>query len=323
MRFIQPVLLVLLLVAIGSCADHSTEQSESHVSSEIRAFANGGYVASQGDSIYVRVIGDGAPILFIHGGPGLDHTYLLPHMGELAKDHQLIFYDQRAGGKSSINVDSSTISRSGFLLDIENIRISLGLDHWVVLGHSWGGLLAMQYATVHQDHVNALILVNSTPASTELQQIAQQKSIDSETEDELEARMAIIRSEAFKNDDPQAYEELYRLLFESEFYDRKYLDSLDLNFQPSFAETGRKLRHLTRDYSEYDVHMDLEELEIPVLIIYGAIDPLTEISSSDLENFIPESKLVIIPESGHFPFIESKGFFFNEVRSFISATPEL
>ena len=72
-----------------------------------------------GTELFVKTMGKGEPILIVHGGPGLSHDYYLPHLDTLAQDHQLIFYDQRVSGASSMNVDSSNITLDAFIKDIE------------------------------------------------------------------------------------------------------------------------------------------------------------------------------------------------------------
>ena len=63
-----------------------------------------------GIDIYYKIIGEGLPLVFVHGGPGLEHTYFLLHMNKLARDYQLIYFDQRCSGRSGGNVDSALIT---------------------------------------------------------------------------------------------------------------------------------------------------------------------------------------------------------------------
>src|SRR5580700_3051876 len=88
----------------------------------------------------------GAPrLLVLHGGPGADHGYLLPQMLELAKDFELIFYDQRGGGKSKETV-ASVITWETQVGDLARVITEFSLEPLTLVGYSWGGLLAMLYA---------------------------------------------------------------------------------------------------------------------------------------------------------------------------------
>ena len=75
-----------------------------------------------GTSIYLQTFGRGEPLLVIHGGPGLSHDYMESHLMDLAKNHMLIFYDQRGCGESSKDLDSTNVSLNHFITDIDEIR---------------------------------------------------------------------------------------------------------------------------------------------------------------------------------------------------------
>ena len=116
--------------------------------------------------LYHETSGEGRPIILLHGGPGLDHTYLFPQMGVLSKKYQLITYDQRGSGKSlNTELNDKAINTSVFVEDLESLRKKLGLEKFILMGHSWGGRLAMDYAIRHPEHVESLILIGSAPAS--------------------------------------------------------------------------------------------------------------------------------------------------------------
>ena len=114
-----------------------------------------------GAELYYKIMGSGEPIVILHGGPGLEHTYFLPQMGELAKNYKLIFYDQRTSGGSISSTDSSSITLGNFVEDLEGIRKAFDLDKMNLLGHSWGGMLAMFYATKYPENLNSLMLISS------------------------------------------------------------------------------------------------------------------------------------------------------------------
>ncbi len=116
--------------------------------------------------LFCKVIGKGSPLVVLHGGPGMSQVYLLPYMEELAKTHQVIFYDQRGCGQSEGSVNKDTISLAHFIDDIEAIRKHFAIKKITLVGHSWGGHLAMNYAVSHPEMVDKLVLINSTPATS-------------------------------------------------------------------------------------------------------------------------------------------------------------
>ena len=317
--FYSTILVLLVSCFVSSCksdgnADHSNALDEDVSQAVGRESVK--YVLSQGDSIFVRTVGTGPPILIIHGGPGMDHSYLLPHMDELADGYQLIYYDQRASGRSQIDVDSTTVSMQGFLADMEAIREHFNFDRWHVMGHSWGGLLGMCYALEYEERLHSLVLINSTAASTELQEQEQELLARRESEEDRKAREAIIQSSAFRNGETSAYEDLYRLIFAKEFYNQMYIDSLVLDFQPGFAASGSKLRFLSKDFSDVDLNERLQEMDVPTLILYGEHDVQSTTSGPSLAKHIPGNSFIVLEKTGHFPFVESKEVFLSN-RSYL------
>ena len=107
------------------------------------------HVPVKGGRLYVREIGSGTPVVVLHGGPDFNHKYLLPELDDLASRFRLIYYDQRGRGKSSADVSADEITIESEVDDLDQLREHFGLDELSLLGHSWGSLLAMEYASRH------------------------------------------------------------------------------------------------------------------------------------------------------------------------------
>ena len=124
------------------------------------------FVDLDGGRLYGREVGDGDPtIVVVHGGPDFDHGYMLPEMDALAASFRLVYYDQRGRGRSTLACKPDSVTIQSEVDDLDAIRSQLGLDQIVVLGHSWGGLLTMEYAIRHRDRVSHLVLVDTAPVS--------------------------------------------------------------------------------------------------------------------------------------------------------------
>lgn len=165
-------------ILTGACAPTQTRPPLS--TPEI---APSGIIKSQEADLFYKVIGSGTPIFVLHGGPGMDHKYFLPHLENLGNTFQFIFFDQRICGKSSWDLDSTSINMSSFVKDIEAVRKHFQLEKINLLGHSWGGLLAMWYATqqlpllpskkfrnIFKDHTSAFL---KTPDTSPLSRVKQ------------------------------------------------------------------------------------------------------------------------------------------------------
>ena len=267
-----------------------------------------------GTLLYTKAMGEGEPILILHGGPGMDHTYFLPQIAELAETHKLIFFDQRVSGRSSLDVDSSAITMRHFIDDIEEIRKTFNLGKMNLMGHSWGGLLAMFYGITYPESLKSLMILNSTPASSELMA----KTLPTLTPEDSLQRLEILNSDAFKNRESAAFEKLLRIHFRGAFYDRSLADSLTLTFQPDFAETSVKLQNLFKDIASYDIHDDLSKINCPTLVVHGDHDDNPLEGSKKIHENIPDSKFVLLKNCGHFPFVEAPDEFFKTIRDFLS-----
>lgn len=276
-----------------------------------------GYLTINGSEVYYKTMGSGAPIVIIHGGPVMDHSYFLPHMETLAQDYQLIFYDQRACGRSSLEVDQSKMSLAGFVEDIELLRQELDLGDIHLLGHSWGGLPAMKYAIRYPEHLQSLMLSNSLPASTGHWQKEQELTARRLTKQDSLDRLAIANSEEMRTNPAAAVEKILRLSFESQFHNPALLDELSLYVPEDYMARSQIFQRLGPDLASFNLYDDLQKLEKPVLILYGDQEPAADISGKSLEETIPDARLVILNKCGHFPFVEQPEAYFGAIRAFL------
>ncbi|MGE5264261.1 MAG: alpha/beta fold hydrolase [Acidobacteriota bacterium] len=112
----------------------------------------------RGVSLFVKIVGTGYPLVLMHGGPGLDHTSLLP-LQSCADQFTMVFYDHRCNGRSEGEVTSMTWEN--LTADAEALRQTLGFDKWAVLGQSFGGNVALEYALRYPQNLSHLILMDT------------------------------------------------------------------------------------------------------------------------------------------------------------------
>jgi proline iminopeptidase len=110
-------------------------------------------------SLYVEVIGHGEPLLLMHGGPGLDHVSLTPFR-ELADRHTVVLYDHRCNGRS-VGAPVESMTWENLTGDADALRQRLGFEKWAVLGHSFGGHVALEYALRYPDSLSHLVLLDT------------------------------------------------------------------------------------------------------------------------------------------------------------------
>jgi proline-specific peptidase len=122
-----------------------------------------GFAIGANGQIYYRSFGTGRrlPLVVLHGGPAAAHGYMMPYAG-LATDRQVILYDQSGCGRSAAPPELKRYTVTRYVAELEALRVRLGFDRMLLLGHSWGGLLAPAYAARHPDRVAGLVLAGTS-----------------------------------------------------------------------------------------------------------------------------------------------------------------
>jgi proline iminopeptidase len=273
-----------------------------------------------GTELFYRVIGEGDPLVIAHGGPGMDQNYLLPQMEELATRHRLIFYDQRGTGGSSPEIDSSTITIEKFVDDLNEIRKAFNIEKMNLLGHSWGGLLSMYYATTHPDKMKTLILANTMPATSEFwAPFAENISRNRKPADNL-ALSEIKASEQFTANARDVLKKYYEIYFRSYFHDQSLSSSMNLDqTETTWANGDTVYNLLWEDRLEaFNIYDQLAAVRCPTLIVHGDFDPVPLEYAQEIHETIENSKLVILENSGHFSYIETPAKFYSVVTDFLT-----
>lgn len=116
-------------------------------------------IAIRDVSLFVKVMGDGYPLVLMHGGPGVDHTTMLP-LRPLAARFTLIFYDHRCNGRSA-GAEVTAMTWENLTADADALRQTLGFEKWAVLGHSFGGMVALEYALRYPQSLSHLLLMDT------------------------------------------------------------------------------------------------------------------------------------------------------------------
>jgi len=274
-------------------------------------------LAVNGTRLFVHVEGSGEPIVVVHGGPVLDQGYLVGPLRPLGTDHELVFYDQRLSGRSEGSVDSASVTLASFVDDLEGIRRELGLGRIHLLGHSWGGLLAMEYALAHPDRLRSLVLVSPMPPSVGLWQ-QEQAAVAASLAPEDTAGMGGLRaSGAFRAGDPAAIEQRLRLSFRSQLADPTLASSLRFHIEPDYGERSRQFGYLLPELMTYDLTGRLPGLRVPTLVVYGAAETAAARTADTLRALISDVRVEAIPGAGHFSFLERPDAFLGVARDFL------
>ncbi len=270
-----------------------------------------------GTQLFIKTMGQGEPILVVHGGPGLNHTYIDPHLDRLAKDFQIVFYDQRASGRSAIP-SADSISLDMFADDIEGIRNYLKRDKIYILAHSWGIIPAVKYAIKYPDRVKGIIFVNAIPLNKQYDKEMQEAQLAKSSGLDSTDRSIIMGSPNFKAGKAIAFRKLMLLSFRNSFHKSSNYEQLDLTLRDDYNAASTALyTGLGKDLAQYDFYKDLKAFAFPLLIMHAEKDVIPIEADQRIAANAPKATLVQFKKSGHFIFIEENRKFTSVVRKFV------
>lgn len=312
MRTLLSTLVIGLILSVSCQASDPVNAIQEQVQEK--------FIATDGAELFCRIIGQGMPIVVIHGGAGcITQDYLLPYMARLAEQNLLIFYDQRGLGRSTGELTPEKINIQTYVEDIDAIRRSLGMEKISLLGHSWGGFLGMHYAISHPESVENLILLSNMPASSEdfalfIEELTKRLAPYYEQLQEIEA------SELYITGDPETVAKQLRMNFQTYTYKSEDVNKLNLYKSQQAALNGFKVWEILRDnifMKPFNLFQELSQLQCPTLIIHGDSDPIPLATAKHINKAIAHSKLSVIEQCGHFPYVEKPEVLFQEINAFL------
>jgi len=279
-----------------------------------------GKIPVDGHQVWYRCVGEGGiPLLTLHGGPGGGHDYLEP-LEKLAADRSVIFYDQLGCGKSDQPDDRSLWRIERFVAEVDTIRQALGLEQIHLLGHSWGGWLAIEYMLSQPRGVVSLILA-STSASTS-QFVTETKRLKAELP--LEIYQTLERYEANGDYHHPDYEaatlEFYkRHVCRLDTWPDPILRTVDNLANNAVYETmnGPNEFIVIGNLKDWDRTERLGEIAAPTLITVGRYDEITPTCAETLHQGIPNSQIRVFENSAHTAHLEETDSYIDLVSDFM------
>ena len=276
--------------------------------------AREGRVPAGNASLYARTIGKGPPAIVLHGGPDFDTAYLLPSLDRLADIYRLVYYDQRGRGKSADGVQPDDVSLVTDLEDIERVRQHFGLEAPTVLGHSWGSVLALEYALRYPTRVSRLILMNPAPASSADAALLR-TAYTTQLGAQMEQQRAVVTGQPYQQGDPETVAARYRIHFTHALAKREHYEALMRAMRAAFIAQGPsgilkaravedRLMSDSWQQPSYDLMPRLASLRMPTLVLWGDHDFIPREISEHLVGSLPQARLVTLEDCGHFAYLE-------------------
>jgi proline iminopeptidase len=260
-------------------------------------------------------------LLVLHGGPGAHHDYLLPQMlrlGELAGGNELLFYDQRGGGRSR-TATQDRITWETHVADAADVIREFSLEPPIIVGYSWGALLAILYAAEAFSHgavpaPAALVLIDPAPIDRRFRSQFEQEFQRRNTSPAVRAMREELAASNLRERDPEAYRQRTFELSVAGYFAHPE-SARDLT---PFRVASRVQQSVWDSLGDFDLVADgrLASIRVPTLVVHGRQDPIP-LASSEAAAAAMKAPLAVIEDCGHVPYVEQPEPLFRAIEGFL------
>ena len=279
-------------------------------------------------SVWTKRVGNNPrlKLLLLHGGPGATHEYFEAFDSFLpAAGIEYYYYDQLGSGNSDKPTDISLWDLPRFVEEVEQVRQALGLerDAFCLLGQSWGGILAIEYALKYQQHLKGLVISNmmaSIPAYNAYAHRVLMPAMDPETLAEVKALEA-----SGDTSDPRYMELLIPMHYEKHVLRRPYANWPEPVVR-SFSHINAELYTLMQGPSElgasgrlsdWDRFADLKSISVPTLVIAARHDTMDPTYKAAMARELPRGQYVCLPDGSHLAMYDDQQRYFDSLKDFL------
>lgn len=280
--------------------------------------------------IYYRVMGSGQDTLVVlHGGPGAGMNSIIPSVRPLAEHYILIFYDQRGGGRSELPADTNKLKPQYFVEDLEAVRRYFGINKMNLLAHSFGSVLAAEYARNYPTRIKRWIFHGATAPSLKQELMLRKikaKQAKAPPDTTLANQASALLQELLNGsaDDPKEtcrdYEQISKKLALLRGEDASYRGTTcDAPAEAVRYYYRYTARLAPQFYEGWDYTNDLGNVSAPLLVLYGQRDSVMFPAQHSWTTAVPSGRLVTVPGTGKAAFSGNPEFVFSTIDSFLQA----
>jgi proline iminopeptidase len=274
--------------------------------------------------VWTKKIGSGSvKVLLLHGGPGFGHEYLeafesfLPQAGI-----EMYYYDQLGCTNSDQPDDTSLWTLARYTEEVEEVRRALGLDHFVLFGHSWGGILALEYALNYQQHLRGLVISNMTAGVQAA--LRRSASIKNQLPPDTLARLTALEAKE-DYDSPE-----YQKIMMEDLYPK-----MVCRIQPWPEPVTRAFRHVNaniyifmqgkseflvtgnlKDWERWD---RLHEIKVKALTIGARYDEMDPEDMSKMAKLMTNGSYAYCPNGSHMAMWDDQKVYFDHLLNFLKS----
>lgn len=273
-------------------------------------------------NVWTERVGDGAVrMLTLHGGPGLTHEYLECFENFLPREGvEFHYYDQLGSGLSDRPKDASLWTVDRFRDEVEQVRLGLGLDDFFLYGHSWGGVLGIEYALKFQRHLKALIISDMTASTSSYEKYLNRLRLRFP----LGIRKMLEEYEARGEYGAAEYQEAM-----DKYFYNKYMCRL----KPWPEPFVRAIRHTNTEVFDtihgpnefvatgtakgWDRWKDLTDIKVPTLLLVGRYDTMSVRDIQSMARLMPNSRVVVCRNGSHLCMYDDQQTYFRGLLEFV------
>lgn len=280
-----------------------------------------------GYQINVEVLGSGAPIFFLPGGPGNSHDYMQGNFGQYYKTNTVVFFDWLGRGKSDDAKDASEYSVEADVALMEKLRILLKYDKISLVGHSYGTVPAQAYAIKYKDNVDKMVLINGFHSGAMWQANCDSYNHYAKTHfpekwkqvDSLRALGYISSQEPLKTvygNFPTKYIYYHNTSLKQntpKYKHRGWANDVYTTIIGSDGDFDVSGSMINQDYRQ-----QLKDVKAKTLIVAGRYDGVsTPEFAVQYKTFMPQAQFEMFEQSGHNPYLEEPEKFFKLFTNFM------
>jgi proline iminopeptidase len=274
--------------------------------------------------VWTKRIGSGpVKVLLLHGGPGFTHDYLeamesfLPQAGI-----EMYYYDQLGVGNSDIPDDPELWTLPRYLTEVEEVRRGLGLDHFVLFGHSWGGILAMEYALNYQQHLRGLVISDMCAGMQSYLKYTASLKTKLLTPDLLKRFNALEAAKDYDNPEYMriAMEELYpKMVCRLKPWPEPLTRAFRLSNQKIYNQMqGKSEFEVTGNLRDWERWDRLHEIKVKTLTIGANHDEMDPDDMRKMATLMPNATCAICPDGSHLAMWDDQAVYFRHLLGFLA-----
>ncbi len=257
--------------------------------------------------------------LVLHGGPGAHHDYLLPQFLRLARNRELMFYDQRGGGRSK-ETGGRDVTWQVHVDDLARVVRELSLEPLTLIGYSWGALLALLYSLEAHRHRGLpppvrLVLVDPAPLSRSFRETFEAEFARRQRSEALRELREDLAASGIRETNPDAWRQRQFELGVAPYFS----DPASASRLTPFRVTQRVQQSVWDSLGDFDLLPELGSLRIPAFFVHGRDDPIP-LASTEMGAHAMGARLLVLEGCGHVPHVEKPDALFAALDQFLMET---